>query len=208
MPFGVTFGGGGDHKRTTLQIFTARGDSLVDGKAEKGMDETLSDRFGLSFPARPRQVAVYQLRTNGRKSVRINGIEVEGASPTDVHSDPDYYDKLRAVYSASRSRGKPWTNPANLSFANNQKLALAGSIGFMCLCLILWAMLKGPSEDEENQPSEQNQQDSGTEGSDSAGDGDGGSALRRTHPVDGAPLTMLEWRHPSDRYLVFHSTDA
>lgn len=192
MPFGISFGQGGDHKRTTLQIFTARGDSLVDNKAEKGMDETLSDRFGLSFPARPRQVAVYQLRTNGRKSVRINGIEVEGASPTDVHSDPDYYDKLRAVYSASRSRGKPWSNPANLSFANNQKLALGGSIGFMCFCLILWALMKGPSEEEEN------------EGSDTEAMNESARMLEPDGPVFHR-LTMTEWAHPSDRYIVFRA---
>lgn len=203
MPFGITFGRGGDHKRTTLQIFTARGDSLVDDKAEKGMDETLSDRYGLSFPARPRQVAVYQLRNNGRKAVRINGIEVEGASPTDVHSDPDYYDKLRSVYSASRSRGKPWTNPANLSFANNQKYALIGSLGFLFVCFIAWMMFKGPSEDETQQTTDQTVPATPAPASNVDGGSPQTSALDFNTPLHAADL-FINFEHDMGRMQPWH----
>ena len=141
------------HNRTTLQIFTAHGDSLVDGNAEKGMDETLSDYYRLSFPTPDTQVAVYALRANGRRAVRRNGIEVQGATPPDAGSDVRFFETLRSVYTDSRARHRDRRNPANQTFARNQTYAIVGSIAFAIVCAIVFGLANiNKAEETESRP--------------------------------------------------------
>ena len=205
MPIGITIGKPNQHKKTTLEIFPSNGDRLVDTGAEKGMDETLSDRYGLAFPARDHQVSVYRLRTNGRKAVRINGIDVEGTSPLDVQSDPDYFDKIRAVYSAARAKGTDRSNPANMTFARNQTYAIVGSIVFLVLTVLAWMLFKGPSEDEAaGENGAQNaQQNAAPGGSQSATPVPGQPAGAVPHYYAPGVMPGETGWHPVDRFISY-----